>query len=75
LVFNNIGLRMNAVLAGLGLAYLPEDQVREHVAKGGLAHVVADWCLPFSGYHLYYPRHRQAASAFALLVEALRYQN
>jgi DNA-binding transcriptional LysR family regulator len=74
LIFNNIGLRMNAVLAGLGLAYLPEDQVREHVAKGRLVHVLADWCPPFSGYHLYYPSRRQAASALALLVEALGYR-
>jgi DNA-binding transcriptional LysR family regulator len=34
LVFNNIALRVNAALAGLGLAYLSEDQVREHVAEG-----------------------------------------
>ncbi len=74
LVFNNFGLRMNAVLAGLGLAYLPEDQLREHVAKGRLVHVLADWCPPFSGYHLYYPSCRQAGSALTLLVEALRYR-
>ena len=29
LVFNNLGLRLNSALAGLGLAYLPEDQVRD----------------------------------------------
>ena len=74
LVFNNIALRMNAALAGLGLAYLPEDLVQEHVAKGRLVQVLADWCPPFSGYHLYYPSRRQAAPAFALLVEALRYR-
>ena len=34
LVFNNLALRLNAVLAGLGLAYLPEDQVLTHIAKG-----------------------------------------
>jgi DNA-binding transcriptional LysR family regulator len=72
LVFTNIALRRKAALAGLGLTYLPEDQVREDVAKGRLVHVLADWCPPFSGYHLYYPSRRQAASAFALLVEALR---
>jgi DNA-binding transcriptional LysR family regulator len=74
LVFNNIALRKKAALAGLGLTYLPEDQVREDVAKGRLVHVLADWCLPFSGYHLYYPSRRQAASALALLVEALRHR-
>ena len=74
LVFNNIGLRLNAVSAGLGLAYLPEDQVRKQIADGRLIRVLADWCPPFSGYHLYYPSRRQHAPAFAVLVEALRYR-
>jgi DNA-binding transcriptional LysR family regulator len=74
LVFNNTGLRMNAVLAGFGLAYLPEDQVRKHLADGRLIRVLTDWCLPFSGYHLYYPSRRQHAPAFAVLLEALRYR-
>ena len=74
LVFNNMALRMNAVLAGLGLAYLPEDQVEAHIADGRLIRVLDDWCAPFPGYHLYYPSRRQIAPAFALLVEALRYR-
>ena len=74
LVFNNIALRLNAALAGLGLAYLPEDQVQTHLADGRLIRVLDDWCPPFSGYHLYYPSHRQTAPAFALLVDALRYR-
>ncbi len=74
LVFNNTALRMKAVLAGLGLACLPEDQVRRQLADGQLIRVLADWCPPFSGYHLYYPSRRQPTPAFALLVEALRYR-
>jgi DNA-binding transcriptional LysR family regulator len=74
LVFNTIALRLNAALAGFGLAYLPEDQVRAHVAKGRLIRVLADWCPSFSGYHLYYPSRRQPTPAFALLVDALRYR-
>ena len=75
LVFNTITLRMNAVLAGLGLAYLPEDQVQAHLADGRLIQVLADWCAPFSGYHLYYPSRRQLTPAFAVLVAALRYRD
>lgn len=75
LVFNSIGLRLNAVLAGLGLAYLPEDQVKTQLADGRLIRVLADWCAPFSGYHLYYPSRRQHSPAFAVLVEALRYRS
>jgi DNA-binding transcriptional LysR family regulator len=74
LVFNTLALRLSAVLAGLGLAYLPQDQVQPHLKNGELIRVLADWCPPFSGYHLYYPSRRQHAPAFALLVEALRYR-
>jgi len=74
LIFNTARLRVNAVLAGLGLAYLPEDQLRAHLADGRLVRVLADWCPPFPGYHLYYPSRRQATPAFSLLVDALRYR-
>jgi DNA-binding transcriptional LysR family regulator len=74
LVFNNIGLRMNAVLEGLGLAFLPEDAVQPYLAQGRLKRVLEDWCPPFPGYHLYYPSRRQSSPAFGLLVDALRYR-
>jgi DNA-binding transcriptional LysR family regulator len=75
LVFNSLAMRLNAALAGLGLAYLPEDQVQTHLADGRLIRVLTDWCPPFSGYHLYYPSRRQQTPAFALLVDALRYRD
>ncbi len=74
LVFNNLALRLNAALAGLGLAYLPEDQVQSYVSEGRLIRVLDDWCAPFPGYHLYHPSRRQSAPAFAVLVDALRYR-
>lgn len=74
LVLNATAQMLNAALAGLGLAYVPEDLARPHVAKRRLKLVLEDWCPPFSGYHLYYPSRRQPTSAFALLVEALRYR-
>lgn len=69
-----LNMRVRAALAGIGLAYLPEDQVRAHLAEGRLVQVLADWCPPFPGYHLYYPSRRQPTSAFTVLVEALRYR-
>ncbi|NNH60885.1 LysR family transcriptional regulator [Rhizobium laguerreae] len=74
LVFNNIALRLNAVLAGRGLAYMPENLVEAHLADGRLVRVLEDWCPPFSGYHLYYPSRRHTSPAFALVVDALRYR-
>jgi DNA-binding transcriptional LysR family regulator len=58
----------------LGLAYLPEDLVRPHLADGRLIRALSDWCPKFSGYHLYYPSRRQATPAFAIVVDALRYR-
>ncbi|MBX4937270.1 LysR family transcriptional regulator [Rhizobium binae] len=74
LVFNNIALRLNAALAGAGLAYLPEDAVQAHLENGQLVRVLEDWCPPFPGYHLYYPSRRHASPAFAVVVDALRYR-
>ena len=74
LVFNNSGLMLNAALDGLGLAYLPEEQVQPYLDDGQLVRVLASWCQPFSGYHIYYPSRRQPSPAFALLVDALRYR-
>jgi len=74
LVFNNVALRLEAVLAGFGLAYLPDDQVHPYLRNGRLVRVLDDWCPPFAGYHLYYPSRRQTTPAFALLVDALRFR-
>jgi DNA-binding transcriptional LysR family regulator len=73
--FNSTGPMLNAALAGLGLAYIPEGMVQPHIAKGRLTRVLADWCPPYPGYHLYYPSRRQPSAAFALLVDALRHRD
>lgn len=74
LIVNDIALARRAALDGAAIAYLPEDYVAADVAAGRLVRILADWCPPFSGYHLYYPSRRQQSPAFALLVDALRYR-
>src|SRR5215831_19982526 len=73
LTFNGTAQLLNAALAGCGLAYVPEGMVDTHVAKGRLRRVLADWCPPYSGYHLFYPSRRQSSAAFALVLDALRH--
>ncbi|MBZ9700538.1 MULTISPECIES: LysR family transcriptional regulator [unclassified Mesorhizobium] len=73
LVFNNLGMRISSALDGLGIAYIPEDQVQRSLDDGRLVRVLADWCPPFPGYHLYYTSRRYASAAFATLIEALRF--
>ena len=74
LVFNNTLMALEAAVGGYGLAYLLEDRVQACLADGRLVQVLADWCPPFSGYHLYYPSRRQPTPAFSLLVDTLRYR-
>lgn len=75
LTFNGTPPMLEAALAGFGLAYLPEDLAQPQIAKRRLKRVLEDWCQPYSGYHLYYPSRRQPSTAFALLVDALRYRH
>lgn len=70
--FNTTPQMLQAALDGYGFAYLPADLVQAHIAAGRLLRVLEDWCPTWPGYHLYYPSRRQAAPAFALVLDALR---
>lgn len=74
LIFNTTLQMLNAALAGLGLAYVPEGMARAYISRGRLKRVLEEWCLPYPGYHLWFPSRRQSSAAFALLVDALRYR-
>jgi DNA-binding transcriptional LysR family regulator len=75
LTLNGFPQVVDAALAGMGLAFVLEDVVQRHIAEGRLQRVLEDWCEVFPGYHLYYPSRRQPSSAFALVVDALRYRS
>jgi DNA-binding transcriptional LysR family regulator len=74
LIVSALTLRINAALDGMGLIYLPYDQVAGHVEAGRLQPVLSDWWPVYEGYHLYYPSRRQPTPAFRLLLEALRWR-
>ncbi|WBU53377.1 LysR family transcriptional regulator [Paracoccus sp. SCSIO 75233] len=72
LIFNTIDLIRDAARAGVGLAYMPRDQVDEDLISGRLVTVMEGWTPPLPAYHLYYPSRRQSSAAFRLFVDALR---
>ena len=74
LIVSTIALRVRAALDGVGIIYMPEDQVADHIAAGRLRPVLPEWWPRFEGYHLYYPSRRQPTPAFRLLLEALRWR-
>lgn len=71
-IFDDAYLMRAAAIAGLGPTYLIEDHVTQALADAFLERVLADWCEPFTGYHLYYPSRRHPTQAFDLFIEALR---
>ena len=73
LTFNTIAERIDAAESGFGLAFIPEDSIRQEIADGRLVTVLSEWSPAFSGYYLYYPSRKQHLPAFALLIDALRY--
>lgn len=72
LTFNTSPSMVDAALAGLGIAFLPEEEFAPHIEEGRLVRMLEDWCPPFPGYYLYYPSRRQPSTAFSLVVNALR---
>ncbi|MDN5841955.1 MAG: LysR family transcriptional regulator [Alcaligenaceae bacterium] len=72
LIFNTSPPMVDAALAGLGIALLPEDEFAPHIEEGRLVRVLEDWCAPFPGYYLYYASRRQPSPAFSLVLNALR---
>lgn len=75
LIFNDIDLILAAVIAGHGIAFMLEDHAAPYLADHSLIRVLEDWCEPFDGYYLYYPRQQQPSAAFTLLINALRYKS
>ncbi len=73
LIFNTSPNIVDAALAGLGIAWLPEHEFAPHIEEGRLLRVLENWCPLFPGYYLYYPNRRQPSPAFSLVVDALRY--
>lgn len=73
LTFNTSPNIVDAALAGLGVAWLPEEEFAPHIEDGRLVRALEDWCAPFPGYYLYYPSRRQPSPAFSLVVNALRF--
>ena len=73
IIFNNAYDVFEAVKAGYGLAFLPEDMVQPMIETGELISVLKDWCPLWPGLHLYYPNRRNPSRAMNLVVDTLRY--
>lgn len=72
LIMNSVLQILDACLAGVGLAQLPDAQVAPYLETGELVEVLSCWSDAFSGYHLYYPSRHQQTAAFRVVLNQLR---
>lgn len=70
---NDTNLLLDGALQGCGVALLLESLVEKHIAAGALQRVLADWCKPFSGFHLYYPSRRHMPAAMRTFIDWMKY--
>lgn len=72
LTLGNTNLMVEAALTGIGIAWVPEPQVREYLDSGRLIHVLPEWATELSELCLYYPANRYPPSVFKIFTQALR---
>lgn len=70
--FGDLCVSIDAALAGVGLTLVLDDQIDDYVREGKLVRVLEDWCPPYPGFMLYYPRQRRVTSALRAFIEYLR---
>jgi DNA-binding transcriptional LysR family regulator len=75
LTLGDVRLMVDAALGGIGLAYVFESMVAEHLAAGRLVQVLEDWCPYYPGLYLYYPSRRQMPAALKAFVELVQASN
>ncbi|MGX9379681.1 LysR family transcriptional regulator [Pseudomonas sp. JQ36] len=72
LTLGDVSLMVGPALQGLGLAYVFDDMVSEHLASGRLIQVLADWCPYYPGLHLYYPSRSHVPAPLKAFIDFAR---
>ncbi|GGK01596.1 LysR family transcriptional regulator [Pseudomonas matsuisoli] len=65
-------LMLEAAIAGLGIAYVPEPYAVAAISDGRLRRVLEDWCPLEPGLALYYSGHRQVPAALRAFIDMLK---
>ena len=72
LVTNHSDIGVAAALQGLGIAYaFDRERVDEHLNRGQLVQVLADWSITRPGLFLYHPSRRHVPSALRAFIDCM----
>jgi DNA-binding transcriptional LysR family regulator len=72
MTLGNPPLMVDAALAGIGIAWVPQYHVDHHLASGRLVHLLQEWSPAVAGACLYYPANRHPPTALRLFTQAVR---
>ena len=72
LSLNQVGLMVEAAVAGQGIAYATDVIARDYLADGRLVPLLQEWCQPWSELAVYYPGHRHVPAALRAFIEVLQ---
>lgn len=72
MTLGNTTLMVEAALAGIGIAWVPDYHVTEHLSSGRLVHLLPEWSPSYPGACLYYPANRHPPTALRLFAQAVR---
>ena len=72
LVVDDTALMIRAAFDGVGLAFVFEELVAGHVARGALIRVLESDCPLRPRFHLYYPGRRQVPPPLRAFIDMLR---
>lgn len=72
LTLDDNDLLVQAAMAGLGIAYVPESFAQAGLSSGRLVRILPDWCPPSPGLALYYPENRYIPAALRAFIDLLK---
>jgi DNA-binding transcriptional LysR family regulator len=72
LIVDDIDLSIQAVLGGVGVAYLLYDYIASDVESGRLVPLLEDWSPRLSGFFLYHSSRRQVTAPLRALIDFLK---
>lgn len=72
LTLDSNAVMVEAAVAGLGIAFVPEPVAKEAIDAGRLIPLLQPWSPPVAGFNLYYPGHRHIPAPLRAFTEAIR---
>lgn len=72
LTLDSSALMVEAAVAGLGLAYVPERYAQPWLVSGRLITLLEDWTISSQGIALYFPQNRHMPVALRLFVDTIK---